>query len=690
MSLFRLLLLFCIALFVNAKELPFNLSAKEVFLTDKRVEAYGDVVVSGNGYVLRADSAKYYEENKTLLLDGAIEVYKDSKLYLMTESLKANIDMQKGFMEPFFMLERDNGVWIAATRSNLEDSVYSFDKCTLSSCDPENPKWYIESSSAKFDQNNSSVSARNPVFYLFDIPMFYLPYIWFSTDDTRRSGLLIPRVGYSDKEGFLYEQPIFVAPMDSWDLEVMPQIRTNRGQGAYSTFRFVDTNHSKGSIKLGYFDDKDSYTKDNDLRYGSHYGYELRYENSDIFSSKSSFIEGDGLYLDWVYLNDVDYKNLQRDSEINIGDDNFVTSELNYVASSEKDYFALYNKYFIDTGIYDNSSTLQRFPSLNYHRYTDTLFNDYVLYGIDYKYGRFYRESGLNGSLNEFFIPVGTVIPFANEFLTFSFFYNTYFNNTEYSTPNMVINQEYDDGHFLRSYSNFTIESDLTREYEDFLHTVNLKANYLLPGVKEKKGYYPDFITLPSDSEEAKFDLLQYFYDNKLFNFFYHRLSQPVYFNDYVHKYGELMNEIRYRYNRNIEVYNRFRYMHERGRFTRSSTGINLGFFPYKFEFSHYYDDGNLSKAGTTSDFFIVGAEKRFDDFSLYGKIGYDNDDKFVRWWESGIYNKARCLDYKVSIRRESTPVLKSGGSSSMDETKFYIELIFVPLFGVKQSVKAG
>lgn len=654
-------------------------------MTKDWVEAKGDVSISGKGYLLRADYGKYYDSNKTLLLKGKVEVYKDSKLYLITDLLKANIDLKEGFMEPFFMMDRDSGVWIASSNTNLKDNLYTFNDCTISSCEIGDPKWYIEATKGSFNQETKSVSARNPIFYLFDIPLIYLPYIWFSVDNTRRTGLLVPHIGFSNKEGFLYEQSLYIAPMNSWDLELTPQIRTNRGEGFYSTFRFVDTPHSKGSIKLGYFKDKREFTRDNDLRYGSHYGYELRYESSSIFSDRSSFVEDDGLYLNWAYMNDIDYKNLQRYSDISVDEDNFVTSELNYVVTGQKDYFALYNKCFIDTQTHDNSQTFQRYPSLNYHRYSSTLFDGYVIYSLDYKYSRLYRQSGLNASMNEFNAPVGLILPFKDNYITFRYTHNAYFNNTNYSTPNMTVMQNYDDGNFIRTYHQLSLESDLTKEYEDFLHTLNLKANYILPGIKEKSGYYPEFIALPSDSEEIRFDLSQYFYDKKLFDFLYHKISQSIYLKDSRDRYGELINEIKYRYDRDIEIYNRIRYKHEEGRISRSSTGALINRFPYKLELSHYYDK---SSGTTSSNFFTLGAERRFDHFSIYGKIGYDAKDSFTRWWESGVYESSRCLNYRASLRRETIPILKNEGSSSIDETRVYFEIVFVPFFGLRHSIK--
>lgn len=57
-------------------------------------------------------------------------------------------------------------------------------------------------------------------------------------------------VGFSEKEGFYYEQALFIAEQNWWDLELKPQIRTNRGSGLYSTFRFVDSKTSKALLLL--------------------------------------------------------------------------------------------------------------------------------------------------------------------------------------------------------------------------------------------------------------------------------------------------------------------------------------------------------------------------------------------------------------------------------------------------------
>ena len=60
------------------------------------------------------------------------------------------------------------------------------------------------------------------------IPIFYAPVFW-HPDPTapRRSGLLAPKIEYSRRRGFSYEQPYLFAINPSTDLVVSPQINTS-------------------------------------------------------------------------------------------------------------------------------------------------------------------------------------------------------------------------------------------------------------------------------------------------------------------------------------------------------------------------------------------------------------------------------------------------------------------------------
>ncbi|EJS87139.1 LPS assembly outer membrane complex protein LptD, partial [Pasteurella multocida subsp. multocida str. Anand1_cattle] len=51
-------------------------------------------------------------------------------------------------------------------------------------------------------------------FKVHGVPIFYTPYLQLPIGDRRRSGLLLPNFGTSNRDGYFYEQPFYwnIAP----------------------------------------------------------------------------------------------------------------------------------------------------------------------------------------------------------------------------------------------------------------------------------------------------------------------------------------------------------------------------------------------------------------------------------------------------------------------------------------------
>ncbi len=164
--------------------------------------------------------------------------------------------------------------------------LITLDEAILSSCDCIDPDWSIRVSSADYDTEDKWINAYNPRLYIKDIPVLYTPYLGFSTNKERRTGLLIPTLGYSKSEGGSYSQPIFYAPKDNYDLELIPQYRAKRGSGMYAYFRYADSIDSVFRISGGYFNEVKEYKEEFDLRNEEHYGIDIDYTRRKSFYRK--------------------------------------------------------------------------------------------------------------------------------------------------------------------------------------------------------------------------------------------------------------------------------------------------------------------------------------------------------------------------------------------------------------------
>ena len=236
------------------------------------VKAYGEVTVVYKDYFLTASRAIYDKKSGELELFDNIRAIQGKTYKLLGNYAKLNIAKKERSFKPFYMLETTSNVWMSADEGCAKDTEMEIASGVLSGCDPTDPLWKIQFSSSDYNTDSMWLNIYNARIYIYDILVFYTPYFGYSLDTTRRTGLLPPALGMSDVEGFYYEQPLYIAEQNWWDLELKPQVRTERGYGAYSTFRFIDSKVSSGELTMGYFKEKQKYADRYKLANYEHYG----------------------------------------------------------------------------------------------------------------------------------------------------------------------------------------------------------------------------------------------------------------------------------------------------------------------------------------------------------------------------------------------------------------------------------
>ena len=100
-----------------------------------------------------------------------------------------------GYVEP--------GVWVEGKRvERIDDKTYRVEGGRFTSCSQPNPRWGFEASSAEIEIDEK-VKAKNAVFKVKGVPVFYLPYMYYPiSNDGRSTGVLFPHFGYSSYRGF--------------------------------------------------------------------------------------------------------------------------------------------------------------------------------------------------------------------------------------------------------------------------------------------------------------------------------------------------------------------------------------------------------------------------------------------------------------------------------------------------------
>lgn len=668
--------LLCVA---NATPLSnkYTLFAPTVYSENDNVIAEGGVVIYNKESTFSAQKIIYNRDTEILELIGDVYVSFKAEQYTQNDYLKVNLKEDSFSGDKLFMYDDVSDLWVKSNRTLSDKKEYILKDAAISSCDVRDPAWQFRFKRGVYNSEDEYITLNHPKFYIKNTPVFYLPWFAFPTNTTRRTGLLRPYIGFENSENLLFVQPIFIAPAPNWDIEIDPQIRLDRGMGVYTTARFIDSDHSNGSVTMGIFKEKDSYVEEHNLKNDTHQGLEIDYQNTALLSRyfKQQNVK-DGLLIDYTNLNDIDYINLKHDQDYAVN--KLITSRLNYYITDEKNYAGVYAKYFIDTEKLNNDDTLQILPSIQYHRFSEALPIGNFLYALDYKFKNHYRQEELRATQHEIALPFVYYKSLLDNMLDFSISENLYYSHVGYDEGNLTT----EDANYFRNYHELSLSTDLIKAYDTYIHNMQLGTSFIIPSFNEKEGYFADFIPFNTEQKSMRLKLNQYFYTLEGFNFLTHRLRQNIYFEDESNTFDDLENELIYCFNKAFYVRNTLVYSHEYNKLKKIQSGVYYSDNHHNLRLDHTYQEPlGVKKINYLTADYKRNLDKRH---SFFAGIDYDFDSDFTKEWRVGWSMLKRCWDYQIRYVESVTPSLTSGGTESITRRGIYLYVRLANIGGIE------
>lgn len=700
-----LLLTLCMALSLYASE-KVKIYASLLESQESTVWANDGVTVIYEDYVITAQRAKYNKESGDLELYENIRVNKGDTYKVLGKYAKLNIAKKERIFEPFYMLNKESELWLSADRGETQAEDIDIKSGTLSGCDPLDPTWTLDFSSTDYNTDTMWMNIYNARIYIGDIPILYTPYFGYSLDNSRQTGLLMPEFGLSSDEGFFYHQPIYIAEQHWWDLELNPQVRSSRGEGIYGTFRWADGKRSKGEFTTGYFQEKQSYFQEKQLQNDSHFGFGLKYDNDDFINHWfGTDIEGQsGVYADVSHMNDVDYINLKSNDVENQRTSAQVFSRVNLFHNVQEHFVGLYFKYFQDLTKRDNYNTLQKMPTLQYHSYLDTFFDEHLLYSLDVQANNITREKNTNVTQTDINLPVTLRTSLFDEYLNLSYRANLYMQTSlfrgdgEEDENGNRLNIEYEDGYFARNSHALSASTQLTRAYEELSHVVGFALSYNQSGDDIKSGFYQDYTEtneldqenyrlyqIQPSEDAVRLDFTQYIYDMKGEEILFHRMAQKISYDRNSEELGELENEIEYRVTKYLSIYNNMFYNYEEEKFSKIFNTLRANSNNLNINVSHLFKDSFRASTITRpryTNYLTSSATYYYDrHYSYSATYNYDLEAQELKNLSVGFMYKKRCWDFGIRYSENRRPILNSIGEADfLDDRFIYVTVILKPL----------
>lgn len=700
------------SILLDAKELnneKFQLVAENLDKVENITTANGNVVVFSPTYYLSADKVKYYEESDTFELFGNVLIIKDNTV--QTQSDYAYVDLKNDIFNqnPLFFNDAKSTIWINSKTSVREKNVIDLNTSIISSCDCIDPIWSIKATSADLDTEDKWLNAYNARLYIKDVPVFYSPYFGFPTDKTRRSGLLLPTLGYSSSEGFHYSQPIYYAPADNYDLEFVPQIRTNRGKGMYTYYRYADSPNSMLNVKTGIFQEDDDYREKKLLNDKEHYGIDLDYSRTNMLSNAKS---DDGLYTSLKYLNDVEYVTLENDDSKNTTDKK-VESKINYFYNTNDYYAGTYARYYIDTSKDSNKTTLQELPQLHLHGYNKEIFTDRLIYNIDSKFMNYTRPEGLTANVYEINLPVSYSKSFMDDYFYITLESKTIVSKYDYDNFSTI---KYEDGNLIQNRNSVQVGTDLIKSYTDNIHTMNINAEFVVPKNLKDEGDLGNVtikkINNPLTQEDilnnTKFDELKAFpilnedkniklslnqslYDKEdLQQYINHKMSQSILYDEFDNpKLEDYENFVKLNYGIG-SVSGKVVYNMEDQLIVEESLNNVINIERTSFGAGYYMSKATTNPTNLREDLesyrFNV-AYKISKDYSTRYYENYNLEEKIRSKQGIGFNINDGCWNLDLRYERDIKPI-SSSYVNGVDQRVILATLMLKPIGGIKQKYK--
>ncbi len=667
---------------------------------DDKIETDSNPIVLYQDKILTADKITYDKNSSTIEAFGSVKIFENDKHFALSEYAKIENERDYKYLKPFYMTNFQDGSWLSASEATACENEIDLKSGMVSGCSSDDPAWKMRFSSGDYDTQKMWVNLYNVRLEIGDMPIFYLPYFGYPTDTTRRSGLLFPIIGVSSSEGFYYQQPIYFAPHNWWDAELKPQIRTSRGHGLYSDFRFIDTPSSDGFVRVGYFKEKISYLDKEDLKNQKHFGYTLRYSHTSPLREWFGIDSGEsGLYLDGEWMNDVEYLNLQNSDETQNSTTSQILSRINGYYSGNDNYIGAYFKHYQYLDKASNSETLQTLPSLHYHRYLESFFDDILYVSGDAMINHYYRPHGKRAIEADINIPATFQTSIFDEYLDVS--YSAVLSSKAigfYATDRDIEKDQYKNGKYAQLDHIFSIGSSLVKGYSDgYSHVMNPNISYIKSGGRHYGGYYEkyknrcdsvtdvacDFYTIDNPTDQLSIGLNNYLFQNGS-SVIVDRLSQNFSFDDSTTQKGELVNELEWHINSSLYFYNQTAFDHDRKRITKEQNSLRYSGDSITASAGHYYSDELVDYKPKYSSYLTGDFSYRYDkNYKLFGSVAYDYSDSVMKKGELGILYSQRCLDIGIRYIENRRPTLTNDFASNYKDDRYiFISVVLKPLGG--------
>jgi LPS-assembly protein len=316
----------------------------------------------------------------TMVATGNVHLM-DSVSDIRSERLELNANTEMGvIVNGKVYVKESNSLLTGRLLQRFSEIHYRAKDGSFTNCDANEgqvPAWRFTFKDIDLNIGDRAF-LKDTWFCINDHPILKVPTWAYPIATTRKTGLLIPTIGYDNRFGWHFREGFFWAISPSQDMIVSPDIYTNRGYGGDIEYRYRLDRYSRGYWFTSFLQD----TEVNKAR-GMIAGTHTQFVNPDLKLDVQAF-----LVTDPNYLSQLSNSGVQR--ALPSGD-----SILNLSQRFSHGTLYLLGQYLqpLTSGGQD---TFQRLPEIGHRMINVAPWGGPILIGSEETFVNFYRDEGFN------------------------------------------------------------------------------------------------------------------------------------------------------------------------------------------------------------------------------------------------------------------------------------------------------
>ena len=217
------------------------------------VTAKGNVIVSREGYTLRADTVVWNRKSGEVTANGNIRSIGPRGDVAYGDSIVLTDTLKDGVVENLLLVLKD-GSRLAANRGTRTDGRLTLEQAAYTPCKveradgcPKDPSWQVKAAKVVYDPDKRRVKYTGARIELFGLPVIPLPGLSHPAETEAGSGFLVPNLRFSRNNGVEIEQGYYWRMSQNRDLTVSAHLFSSVAPMGHAQFRAIE---DKGAFQV--------------------------------------------------------------------------------------------------------------------------------------------------------------------------------------------------------------------------------------------------------------------------------------------------------------------------------------------------------------------------------------------------------------------------------------------------------